>query len=78
MAESSSKEKQDAVDDTGSYWEYDDQFEDFEGASVSVKNAPQQGLQCYLELPVSDAESVDSLHFANHGYCCSILTTRLT
>ena len=34
MADKAPKEKQeanDATEDTGSYWEYDDQFEEFEG-----------------------------------------------
>lgn len=26
------KEKQEATEDTGSYWEFDDQFEEFEGS----------------------------------------------
>lgn len=31
MAGEAAKDKQKATEDTGSYWEYDDQFEDFEG-----------------------------------------------
>ncbi len=37
MAGEAPKDKQEATEDTGSYWEYDDQFEDFEGVLSLVR-----------------------------------------
>ena len=49
MAVDTPKDKQEATEDTGSYWEFDDQFEDFEGISMKTENCAS----CYLFVQVA-------------------------